>query len=356
LPVKGLEASMSYIIEKLSPLLEVIVVLIPILIGVAYVTIAERKGMGSMQRRVGPNAVGIWGLLQPFADALKLIVKENIVPVYANSFLFYLGPVITLLFALLGWAIIPFGPGITLSDFSIGVIYSLAISSLSGYGILIAGWAANSKYAFMGSLRSTAQIISYELILSSTILIVVLLTGSLNFTRIVCLQEANPFILPLLPISLIFFISALAETNRAPMDLAEAESELTAGFFTEHSSTIFVFFFLAEYANIILISTLGTLFFLGGYHLPIFASFLVSLLPFSNEIIVQNLLYGLVLGLKVTFLIFLFVWVRASFPRIRYDQLMTTCWTVILPIIFGFIFLIPCILYAFDLFPSQEIF
>ena len=343
---------MSLLINKLSSTLEVIVVLLPILIGVAYVTIAERKGMGSMQRRVGPNAVGIWGLLQPFADALKLIVKENIVPIYANSFLFYLGPVITLLFALLGWAIIPFGAGITLSDFSIGVIYSLAISSLSGYGILIAGWAANSKYAFMGSLRSTAQIISYELILSSTILIVILLAGSLNFTKIISLQETNPFILPLLPIFLIFFISALAETNRAPMDLAEAESELTAGFFTEHSSTVFVFFFLAEYTNIILISTLGTLFFLGGYNIPgITFADITPFIPLTQNIIIQNLIYGLVIGFKVNLLIFIFIWIRASFPRIRYDQLMTTCWTVILPIVFGFIFLIPCLLYAFDLFP-----
>jgi NADH-ubiquinone oxidoreductase chain 1 len=341
------------VLNTIYKIAEVLVILLPVLISVAYITIAERKGMGSMQRRVGPNKVGIWGLAQPFADALKLIVKENIVPVYANKFLFYLGPIITLLFALLGWAIVPFGPGTTISDFSIGIIYSLAISSLSGYGILIAGWAANSKYAFMGSLRSTAQIISYELILSSAILVTVFLTGSLNFTKIIILQEKIFFIFPLLPVFLIFFISALAETNRAPMDLAEAESELTAGFFTEHSSTIFVFFFLAEYANIILISTLGSLLFLGGYN-PIFFDYIEFILPSAIKYsLFKNFFYGLTLGIKVTLIVFIFIWIRASFPRIRYDQLMVTCWTVILPIIFAFIFLVPCILYTFDLLPSN---
>jgi NADH-ubiquinone oxidoreductase chain 1 len=345
-------------------IIEVLIVILPILIGVAYVTIAERKGMASMQRRVGPNAVGIYGLLQPFADALKLIVKENIIPIYANKYLFYLGPIITLIFALLGWAIIPFGPGITISDLTLGVIYTLAISSLGGYGILIAGWAANSKYAFMGSLRSTAQIISYELILSSAVFIVILLSGSFNFTQIIELQSTsifNWYSLPLLPIFILFLISALAETNRAPMDLAEAESELTAGFFTEHSSTIFVFFFLAEYANILLISTITAIFFFGGYNLPLLAVNWEDFLP--NNILsfyyyypfIQNIFNGLSLGIKTIIIVFLFIWIRASFPRIRYDQLMTICWTVILPIIFGFIFLIPSILYSFDLFSNNSL-
>ena len=343
--------------EILISILEVILVILPILISVAYVTIAERKGMGSLQRRVGPNTVGIYGLLQPFADALKLIVKENIIPAHSNKYLFYLGPIITLIFSLLGWAIIPFGPGITISDMSIGVIYSLAISSLSGYGILIAGWAANSKYAFMGSLRSTAQIISYELILSSAIIAVVFLNGSLNFTKIIELQSPsllNWYILPLFPIFILFFISALAETNRAPMDLAEAESELTAGFFTEHSSTIFVFFFLAEYANILLISTLGVFFFLGGYNYPFAINYintsLFSFASLNSNYILTNTIAGIFLGLKVSLFIFFFVWIRASFPRIRYDQLMNTCWTILLPLIFGFIFLIPSLLFTLDLF------
>jgi len=340
-------------------ILEVLIVLLPILLSVAYVTIAERKAMGSMQRRLGPNKVGYLGTLQPFADALKLIVKETIVPAHANSVLFFLGPVITLVFALLGWGVIPFGPGLAISDYNLGLLYSIAISSLGVYGLLIAGWAANSKYAFVGSLRSAAQLVSYELVLSSAMLIILFMTGSLNMTTIIEYQQAVWFVVPLFPVFIIFFIGALAETNRAPFDLPEAESELVAGFMTEHSAVIFVFFFLAEYSNIILISTLTTILFLGGYLLPSipFADFILESVPLINSIplttmpLVEGAINGLVLGIKATVIVFLFIWVRASFPRIRYDQLLQVCWMVLLPLVFAIIILVPCIIYSFDLLP-----
>lgn len=347
----------------LFSLFEVLIVLLPILLSVAYVTVAERKAMGSMQRRLGPNKVGYLGTLQAFADALKLIVKETIIPAHANSVLFFLGPIITLIFALLGWGVIPFGPGLAISDYNLGLLYSIAISSLGVYGLLIAGWAANSKYAFVGSLRSAAQLVSYELVLSSAMLIVLFITGSLNMTTIIEYQQAVWFIVPLFPVFIIFFIGALAETNRAPFDLPEAESELVAGFMTEHSAVIFVFFFLAEYSNIILISTLTTILFLGGYLLPS-VSFLSSLLettsfinlsPFTSMPLVDGAINGLILGFKATCVVFLFIWVRASFPRIRYDQLLQVCWMVLLPLVFAIIILVPCIIYSFDLLPFNTI-
>lgn len=343
----------------LYSILEVLIVLLPILLSVAYVTIAERKAMGSMQRRLGPNKVGYLGTLQPFADALKLIVKETIVPAHANSVLFFLGPVITLVFALLGWGVIPFGPGLAISDYNLGLLYSIAISSLGVYGLLIAGWAANSKYAFVGSLRSAAQLVSYELVLSSAMLIILFMTGSLNMTSIIEYQQAVWFVVPLFPVFIIFFIGALAETNRAPFDLPEAESELVAGFMTEHSAVIFVFFFLAEYSNIILISTLTTILFGGGYLLPSipFADFilesvpLINFIPFTTMPLVEGAINGLVLGIKALVIVFLFIWVRASFPRIRYDQLLQVCWMVLLPLVFAIIILVPSIIYSFDLLP-----
>nr|BAW99880.1 NADH dehydrogenase subunit 1 [Taphrina wiesneri JCM 22204] len=351
----------------LFSLFEVLIVLLPILLSVAYVTVAERKAMGSMQRRLGPNKVGYLGTLQAFADALKLIVKETIIPAHANSVLFFLGPIITLIFALLGWAVIPFGPGLAISDYNLGLLYSIAISSLGVYGLLIAGWAANSKYAFVGSLRSAAQLVSYELVLSSAMLIVLFITGSLNMTTIIEYQQAVWFIIPLFPVFIIFFIGALAETNRAPFDLPEAESELVAGFMTEHSAVIFVFFFLAEYSNIILISTLTAILFLGGYLLPsIYLGSLTSwlaldsfsfinLIAFSSMPLVSGAINGLVIGFKATAVVFLFIWVRASFPRIRYDQLLQVCWMVLLPLVFAIIILVPCIIYSFDLLPFNLI-
>jgi len=350
----------------LISIIEVVLVTVPVLLTVAYVTVAERKTMASMQRRLGPNIVGYYGLLQAFADALKLLLKEYVSPTQANLVLFFLGPIITLIFSLLGYLVIPYAPGLALNDFNLGILYMLAVSSLSTYGILLAGWSANSKYAFLGSLRSTAQLISYELILSSAILLVIMLTGSLNLAVIVESQRAVWFIIPLLPVFIIFFIGAIAETNRAPFDLAEAESELVSGFMTEHAAVIFVFFFLAEYASIVLICILTSILFLGGYlynYIPLFS--LIQYLDFDYYInnlnndnlfsnpIIEGLLYSLSLGVKSCAMIFVFIWARASFPRIRYDQLMSFCWTVLLPVVVAFIVLVPCVLYSFEIIPSN---
>ena len=346
----------------LISIIEILLLILPVLLSVAFITIAERKTMSSMQRRLGPNIVGYYGLLQAFADALKLLLKEYISPTQANLILFFLGPIVTLIFSLLGYAVIPYGPGLTISDLNLGILYMLAMSSLSTYGILLGGWSANSKYAFIGSLRSTAQLISYELILSSIILLVVLLTGRLNLSTNIECQKAIWLIIPLLPIFIIFFIGSIAETNRAPFDLAEAESELVSGFMTEHASVIFIFFFLAEYASIILICTLTSILFLGGYLYNDYINIIqyVSLNYIDSEHInnyfiinpiIEGLLYSTILGLKASFLIFTFIWVRASFPRVRFDQLMSYCWTVLLPLVISLIVLIPCILYSFGIIP-----
>ncbi len=349
-------------------IIEVLIVTIPVLLTVAFVTVAERKTMASMQRRLGPNIVGYYGLLQAFADALKLLLKEYVSPTQSNLVLFFLGPIITLIFSLLGFSVVPYGPGLAIFDFDLGILYMLAVSSLSTYGILLAGWSANSKYAFLGSLRSTAQLISYELILSSAILLVVLLSGSLSLTVNTEAQKAIWYLIPLLPIFIIFFIGSVAETNRAPFDLAEAESELVSGFMTEHAAVIFVFFFLAEYASIVLICILTSLLFLGGYLLNF--AFLVDLIKqvdpylyicimetksetFLSNPLIEGAIYGLTLGLKSCVMIFIFIWVRASFPRIRYDQLMSFCWTILLPLIIAFIIAFPCILYSFAIISSN---
>lgn len=358
---------------NLLSFLEVVLLLLPALLAVAYVTVAERKTMASMQRRLGPNAVGYYGLLQAFADALKLILKEYVAPTQANLFLFFLGPVVTLIFALLGYAVIPYGPGLSVSDLDLGIFYILAVSAIATYGILLAGWSANSKYAFLGSLRSTAQLISYELVLSSAILLIVMITNSLNLNVNIQFQKIVWFMLPLFPILLIFFIGSVAETNRAPFDLAEAESELVSGFMTEHAAVIFVFFFLAEYASILLMCILTSIFFMGGYlvsydiiyffdKLNYIWAYLFDIdwgassyenLKLHNLLknpFVNSLFSGLTLGIKSAMLVFVFIWVRASFPRIRFDQLMSFCWTVLIPLLFAFIVLIPCILFQFDAF------
>ena len=358
-------------IQSLIAIIEVIIVIVPALLTVAFVTIAERKTMASMQRRLGPNIVGYWGTLQAFADALKLLLKEYVGPTQANLILFFLGPIITLMFSLLGYAVIPYGPGLTIADLNLGILYMLAVSSLSTYGILLAGWSANSKYAFLGSLRSTAQLISYELILSSAILLVVLLTGNLNMTINIEAQKIIFFAIPLLPIFIVFFIGCIAETNRAPFDLAEAESELVSGFMTEHSAVIFVFFFLAEYASIVLICIFTSILFLGGYLSIISLDFLLNIIYIFNlninifnslidetninffNLLIDGLVSSLMLGLKSSLLIFVFIWARASLPRIRFDQLMSYCWTILLPFIIAFIILIPCIVYSLCLIPTN---
>ncbi|KZT63011.1 NADH dehydrogenase subunit 1, partial [Daedalea quercina L-15889] len=274
-----------------------------------------------------------------FADALKLILKETVIPSQSNKVLFYLAPVFTLIFSLLGWAIIPFGQGLAISDWSMGVLYTLALSSLGIYGVLFAGWSANSKYAFLGSLRSTAAMISYELILSSAILLVIILSGTLNFTAIIEHQQAIWYVIPLLPVFIFYFISVLAETSRTPFDLQEAESELVAGFFTEHSSVPFVFFFLAEYSSIVLFSTISAILWLGGWS--------------TGELFVNTSIFNLqsiILALKTCFFCFLFVWFRATLPRIRFDQLIEFCWLGILPFAVALIVFIPCVVVAFDVY------
>jgi NADH-ubiquinone oxidoreductase chain 1 len=377
------------IINVINTLLFVVFVLLV----VAFITIAERKTMASMQRRLGPNIVGYYGVLQPFADALKLLIKEYIAPTQANILLFFIGPLITLMFSLFGYAMIPYGPGIAVSDFNLGILYMLAVSSLATYGILLAGWSANSKYAFLGSLRSTAQLISYELILSSALLVIVFLSGTFNLTVMVEIQRSIWFILIIFPLYMIFFVASVAETNRAPFDLAEAESELVSGFMTEHAAGVFVFFFLAEYASIILMCILISVVLLGGYEIfsivkiieDIFIMFinvfiyminivkmfinyvmasgdnnlyltysltinnLFSLSWITNSNILLNLLYSSNLSVKTYSLVFLFIWVRASFPRLRFDKLMSYCWTELLPIVIGIIIFVPCVNFVLNI-------
>ena len=321
-------------------LLTILSVLIPILLVIAFMTILERKAMGEMQRRLGPNTTLWYGSGQAIADFLKLILKETIIPSHSNKILFYLAPISTLILALTGWAIIPFGQGLFIFDYSLGILYTLALSSLGVYGILIAGWSANSKYAFLGSLRSTAAMISYELVLSTAILIIIFLTGSLNFSTIVEYQQSIWFIIPLLPVFIFYFIAVLAETSRTPFDLQEAESELVSGFMTEHSSVPFIFFFLGEYSSIVLFSCITSILFLGGYNFP--------------ELIENNSFFNLesiFLGLKTCLFCFLFVLVRATLPRLRYDQLIKLCWLHLLPISVGLFLLIPSFLVAFDFSP-----
>ena len=318
--------------------LEILIVLVPTLLSVAFITIIERKVMASIQRRIGPNVVGYYGVLQPFADALKLVVKEQVIPAQSEKALFFIAPILSLIFSLLGWGVIPFGQGLSLSDFSLGILYSLCLSSIGVYGILFAGWSANSKYAFLGGLRSTASIISYELIYSSAVLSVLLLCGSFNITEIIEAQQNVWYILPLFPIFILFFISALAETNRTPFDLTEEESELVAGFISEHSGIIFVFFFLAEYCSIVLISTFTAVLFIGGFHIPAI---------FNNETFIN--IQSLILSGKALLFIFIFVWIRATLPRVRYDQLLIFCWTSLLPIIVAFLLIVGSILVSFDI-------
>ena len=358
-------------------ILENVIIMLPALLIVAFVTVAERKTMASMQRRLGPNAVGYYGLLQAFADALKLILKEYVAPTQANVILFFLGPIITLIFALLGYAVIPYGPGLSLSDMELGILFMIAVSSLATYGILLAGWSANSKYAFLGSLRSTAQLISYELVLSSILLLIIFITCSLNLNINVQFQKIVWLLLPLFCILIIFFIGSVAETNRAPFDLAEAESELVSGFMTEHAAVIFVFFFLAEYASIVLMCIFTSILFLGGYLINIDYSHLLYLYSYSGwwsgydfatSLIISDYYYSIIreqeldspainglltslsLGVKSSMIVFIFIWVRASFPRIRFDQLMSFCWIILLPLLFGFIVFVPSLLYSFSVF------
>lgn len=323
----------------LSLVLKILSITLPLLLGVAFLTLAERKVMASMQRRKGPNVVGIFGLFQPIADGLKLLVKEPVLPSSANLVIFLFAPVLTFLLSQVAWAVIPFGEGLVLADLNVGLLYIFAISSLGVYGIITAGWSSNSKYAFLGSLRSAAQMVSYEVSLGLILITVLLCVGSLNLTEIVLAQQKVWFFIPLFPLLIMFFISCLAETNRAPFDLPEAEAELVAGYNVEYSSMGFALFFLGEYANMIVMSSLCALFFLGGW------------LPPFNLAIFYWLPGVFWFGVKIVFFLFVFIWVRAAFPRYRYDQLMRLGWKVLLPLSLAWVVLVSGILISFDWLP-----
>ena len=323
----------------LISILKFLTIVLPLVISVAYMTLAERKVMASMQKRKGPNVAGIFGLLQPWADALKLFVKETIFPSSANLIIFILAPILTFLLALISWCVIPFGEGLVYSDINVGILYVLAISSLGVYGIIMAGWSSNSKYAFLGALRSAAQMVSYEVSLGLILINVLLCVGSLNFTEIILSQRLVWFVIPLFPMFLMFYISILAETNRAPFDLPEAEAELVAGYNVEYSAMGFALFFLGEYANMILMCSLATSLFLGGW-LPIF-----NIAPFYW--IAPSIWFSI----KTTFLLFSFIWVRSSLPRYRYDQLMRLGWKIFLPLTLAWVFFVSGLLISFDWLP-----
>jgi NADH-quinone oxidoreductase subunit H len=310
---------MDGLVTLIATVGHILAILVPLLIGVAMLTWAERRVLAAMQLRKGPNVVGPFGMLQPFADAIKMLMKETIIPAGASRALFVMAPMITFILAMVAWAVVPVNEGWAVADINVGILYLFAISSLGVYGIIIAGWASNSKYAFLGALRSAAQMVSYEVSMGFVIVTVLLCVGSLNLTEIVRAQQNLWFVIPLFPMFVIFFISALAETNRAPFDLPEGESELVAGFFVEYSSMSFALFFLGEYANMILMSALVTILFLGGWYAPLDIAPL-NWIPAPIWFV-----------LKVSFCLFVFVWVRATFPRYRYDQLMRLGWKVFLP-------------------------
>ena len=310
----------DYFFIVLNIIGKILLVVLPLVGGVAYLTLMERRVIAAMQLRKGPNVVGAFGLLQPLADGLKLMLKEVILPTKANKILFLLAPFITFVLALVAWAVIPFSETWVIANINVGIMYLLATSSLGVYGIIISGWASNSKYAFLGAIRSSAQMISYEVSIGLIIISVILCVGSLNLTDIVLAQKTHWFALPLFPMFIIFFISALAETNRLPFDLPEAESELVAGYNVEYSSMPFAMFFLGEYANMILMSATTSVLFLGGW-----------LSPFDNAFF--NAIPGVIwFLLKIIFILFFFIWVRATLPRYRYDQLMRLGWKVFLPL------------------------
>jgi len=299
---------------------KILLIVLPLLFFIAYLTYFERKVIGAIQLRKGPNVVGPFGLFQPIADGIKLLTKETIFPENSNKLIFILSPIITFTLALIGWAVIPIDYKIVLADINVGVMYIFAVSSLGVYGIIMAGWASNSRYAFLGALRSAAQMISYEVSIGLIIISVLITSGSLNLSEIVMKQQNMWYIIPHFPMFVIFFISTLAETNRAPFDLPEAEAELVAGYNVEYSSMSFGLFFLGEYGNMILMSSMSTILFLGGWLPP------VDIYFFQN---IPGFIWFL---LKVTFLLFLFLWVRATLPRYRYDQLMRLGWKVFLPL------------------------
>jgi len=313
-------------------LLKIVAVLVPLLAAVAYLTLAERKVIGYMQIRLGPNRVGFRGLLQPIADALKLLFKEVVIPTNANRFLFLTAPVLAFVPAMLVWAAVPFGPDVAIANMNAGLLYVLAVAGLGVYGIIVAGWASNSKYAFLGAMRAAAQLVAYEIAMGFALVGVLMVAQSLNLSKIVAAQAGGGFWswywLPLFPFFLVYFISGVAETNRAPFDVAEGESEIVAGFHVEYSGMGFALFFLAEYANMIFVSLLTSVLFLGGWYPPL------AIAPFTW---VPGIVWLL---LKTAFLLYVFLWIRATFPRYRYDQIMRLGWKVFIPVTIAWIVVI----------------
>ena len=316
-------------------LVKIVLLVVPLILGVAYLTLVERKVIGYMQVRIGPNRVGPFGLLQPFADVFKLIFKEIVVPTGANRYLFFIAPMLAIGPAVAAWAVVPLTDTLVIADVNAGLLYLLAMTSMGIYGIILAGWASNSKYAFLGALRSAAQIVSYELAMGFALVAVLMCANSLNLREIVLGQEGGAaywYVWPLLPMFVVYIVSGIAETNRHPFDLAEGESEIVAGFHVEYSGVSFAVFFLAEYMNMILIATLASVLFLGGWlsPFPILNDFQIAgVAPFGD---------GLVwLGAKVAFVLFIFLWVRATFPRYRYDQVMRLGWKVFIPLTLAWI-------------------
>ena len=331
----------SYVEPTVWIIVKILAIIVPLLLAIAYLTYAERKVIAAMQLRKGPNVVGPFGLLQPLADGLKLFMKETIVPSSANKGVFIIAPCVTFMLSMMAWAVIPFSDGLVLADINVGILYLFAISSLAVYGILMAGWASNSKYAFLGAIRSAAQMVSYEVSMGFIIITVLLCVGSLNLSDIVMAQKNMWFVIPLLPMAVIFFISTLAETNRHPFDLPEAEAELVSGYNVEYSAMTFALFFLGEYGFMILMSAMTSILFLGGWWPPF------NVAPFTW---VPGPVW---FALKISFCLFLFLWVRATFPRYRYDQLMRLGWKIFLPLSLAGVVIVAGILVAFDLAPVR---
>ena len=329
----------SFIWPTLWTVIKIVAIVLPVLLSVAYLTFFERKVIGAMQLRRGPNIVGPFGLLQPMADGLKLFLKETIIPSGANRVVFMIAPMVTFILALVAWAVIPFDEGMVLADINVGILYLFAISSLGVYGILMAGWASNSRYAFLGAIRSAAQMVSYEVSMGLIIITVLLCVGSLNLSDIVMAQKGMWFVFPLFPMAVIFFISTLAETNRHPFDMPEAEAELVAGYNVEYSAMGFALFFLGEYANMILMSAMTSILFLGGWLAPFGLTFIPG---------------PIWLAVKIAFCLFIFLWVRATFPRYRYDQLMRLGWKVFLPLSLAGVVIVAGVLVGFDMVPGSK--
>ena len=359
-------------------LIKILILIVPVLISVAYFTLAERKILGAIQRRRGPNVIGVYGLLQPLADGLKLFVKESVLPSTSDEFIFYISPLISFVVSLMGWAIIPYGKYSTLSEIPLGILYLFAISSLGVYGIVMSGWSSNSKYAFLGALRSTAQMVSYEVSIGFILVTLIACVGSFNLQLIIEAQKNVWFFFPFFPLCLLFFISSLAETNRHPFDLPEAEAELVSGYNVEYSAMSFALFSLSEYSNMLLISALNIILFFGGWlaptnfvfiFLPFFSllneklsslqfflvvlfTFIIIFIGWFSPISAISFFFGNIwFGIKMLVFVILFVWMRAALPRYRYDQLMELGWKVFLPFSLTYLIFITCYLYLLNFLP-----